>query len=67
MAIIKGWSMDEIVKTVNSEKEELQDDEQDYVCVFRIKCSVFGHNAPRWDSLPANQRYGELIEIKLRR
>jgi len=62
-AIIKGWSMDEIVKTVNSKKEELQgNDEQDYVCVFRVKCSVFGNNAPRWDSLPANQRYGEWVK-----
>jgi predicted phage baseplate assembly protein len=66
LAIIKGWSMEEIVKTVNSVKEELQDNQEDYISVFRVKCNVFGHNAPRWDSLPANQRYGEWIEIKKR-
>ncbi|NMG08784.1 putative baseplate assembly protein [Brasilonema sp. UFV-L1] len=29
------------------------------VITFRVRAAIFGHNAPRWDSLPNAQRYGE--------
>ena len=29
------------------------------VHVFRTRAAVFGHNAPRWESLPVSQRVGE--------
>jgi predicted phage baseplate assembly protein len=29
------------------------------VFAFRIRAAVFGHNAPRWDTLPVAQRIGE--------
>jgi len=28
---------------------------------MRAKAALFGHNAPRWDSLPATQRYTQLV------
>jgi hypothetical protein len=31
------------------------------VFAFRTRASIFGHNAPRWDSLPNTQRFGEFI------
>jgi hypothetical protein len=32
------------------------------VFVFRQKAAVFGHNAPKWRSLPASQRLGEMVK-----
>ncbi|WP_414569486.1 putative baseplate assembly protein [Nostoc sp. CCY 9925] len=29
------------------------------IITFRVRTAIFGHNAPRWDSLPNSQRYGE--------
>jgi predicted phage baseplate assembly protein len=34
------------------------------VFVFRQKAAVFGHNAPKWSSLPPSQRYGEVVKDK---
>jgi hypothetical protein len=31
------------------------------VTAFRIRASIFGHNAPAWDALPISQRYHEDI------
>ena len=57
-ATVEGWSMDDIVDTVNSERERLKSDTAgDTVYVFRIKCGIFGNSAPKWDSLPPEQRH----------
>ena len=29
------------------------------VIAFRIRAAIFGHNAPKWENLPLNQRVGE--------
>jgi predicted phage baseplate assembly protein len=34
------------------------------VFVFRQKAAVFGHNAPKYSSLPPSQRYGEKVKDK---
>lgn len=34
------------------------------VFAFRESLGVFGHNAPRWDSLPATQRFGERVQLE---
>ena len=31
------------------------------ILTFRSKASIFGHNAPKWETLPANLRKGEVI------
>jgi predicted phage baseplate assembly protein len=31
------------------------------VFVFRARAAIFGHNAPRWESLPNTQRFGEYV------
>lgn len=31
------------------------------VLAFRTRAAIFGHNAPRWESLPNSQRFGEYI------
>ncbi len=30
--------------------------------VFRTRAAIFGHNAPRWEALPASQRIGDKIK-----
>ena len=32
------------------------------VFAFRERAALFGHNAPKWDSLPASQRFGEKVK-----
>lgn len=34
------------------------------VHAFRKRAALFGHNAPKWETLPANQRLGEWIKIQ---
>jgi predicted phage baseplate assembly protein len=34
------------------------------VFAFRERAALFGHNAPKWDSLPASQRFGEKVTDK---
>jgi predicted phage baseplate assembly protein len=33
------------------------------VLALRARASIFGHNAPRWESLPAVQRIGEYVAV----
>ncbi|HEY0099335.1 MAG TPA: putative baseplate assembly protein [Pyrinomonadaceae bacterium] len=33
------------------------------VLALRTRASIFGHNAPRWESLPAVQRIGEYVAV----
>jgi Baseplate J-like protein len=54
-ATIEGWSMDDIVEAINSEREG--EESGDTVYAFRVKCGVFGSLAPKWDSLPPEQKY----------
>lgn len=57
-ATVEGWSMDDIVDAVNSERERQKEDtDGDAVYAFRVKCGIFGNAAPKWDSLPPEQRY----------
>ncbi|MDP8888694.1 MAG: hypothetical protein M3M89_03600, partial [Thermoproteota archaeon] len=68
---LEAWSVDQIVHAINSERRKEQEEEDggkkghgndDGVLVLRIKCSVFGNNAPRWSSLPSSYRYGSTID-----
>jgi predicted phage baseplate assembly protein len=34
------------------------------VLALRTRASIFGHNAPRWESLPAVQRVGEYVAVE---
>jgi hypothetical protein len=57
-ATAEGWSMEDIVDAVNSERERRKaDSDGDAVYAFRVKCGIFGNAAPKWDSLPPEQRY----------
>jgi hypothetical protein len=55
-AELAGWSLDIIVDAINSLAKQ-QQQTKDGVYTFRIKCGVFGHNAPMWNSLPPEMRF----------
>ncbi|HEX7033245.1 MAG TPA: YjzC family protein, partial [Nitrososphaera sp.] len=55
-AELAGWSLDVIVDILNSLAKQKQET-GDGIYAFRIKCGVFGHNAPMWNSLPPEMRY----------
>lgn len=60
MATIQNWSPVALQVSINSQVPKAPP-ATDGVFAFRVHATLFGHNAPRWDSLPANQRYGEWI------
>jgi uncharacterized phage protein gp47/JayE len=55
-AELAGWSLDVIVDAINSLAKQEQET-KDGIYTFRIKCGVFGHNAPMWNSLPPEMRF----------
>jgi uncharacterized phage protein gp47/JayE len=59
-AELNGWSVDVIVDAVNAHaKKKNENMTYNEVYALRVKCGVFGNNAPRWLSLPLLQRMGE--------
>jgi hypothetical protein len=55
-AKLSGWSLDTIEDAVNS-LSKAEQETKDGIYAFRIKCGVFGNNAPMWNSLPPEMRY----------
>jgi hypothetical protein len=71
---IQGWSALDMLEYINTsapigrpppapspaDKEVEEMDAGAFV--FRTRVGFFGHNAPQWDTLPANQRFGEKVQ-----
>ncbi|HWS90085.1 MAG TPA: putative baseplate assembly protein [Pyrinomonadaceae bacterium] len=57
------WSPAQLVTNLNEQAARRAPDAGVYA--FRLRAGVFGHNAPKWDSLPGNQRFGEYIQGKV--
>jgi predicted phage baseplate assembly protein len=58
-SLIQGYREIDVLKNISATQPPPPG-----VLAFRTKAAIFGHNAPRWDSLPNSQRFGEYI-IKL--
>jgi len=59
----KGWSVDVIEEAVNSRAKEINDNRtEESAHALRVKCGVFGNNAPLWLSLSALQRKGGKVD-----
>lgn len=58
-----GWSAQQLATNLNEQASRRATSASVYA--FRLRAGVFGHNAPKWDSLPGNQRYGEYIQSKV--
>ncbi|MBN1262499.1 MAG: putative baseplate assembly protein [Anaerolineae bacterium] len=61
---VQGWSMVDLAQNVNTRAGETDGTDGPGVYAFRKRASLFGHNAPKWSTLPANQRFGEWITKK---
>lgn len=63
MATMQKWSHVALENGINSQVPTPQR-VSDGVFAFKVHSALFGHNAPRWDSLPPSQRYGEKVKDK---
>ncbi|MEI2579933.1 putative baseplate assembly protein [Scytonema sp. PRP1] len=59
-AFVQGYSISEVAATIASAYIKVEATDTG-VFAFRTRASLFGHNAPKWDSLPTNQRKPEWI------
>jgi len=58
----QGWKVDDVAASVREELATRPAAGLAGVYAFRARAAIFGHNAPAWDSLPGNLRYGEQIK-----
>jgi predicted phage baseplate assembly protein len=56
---IQGWSGRNVVRYVNRKPPPPLPPADAGVFAFGVRSGPFGHNAPRWDTLPLNQRFPE--------
>jgi predicted phage baseplate assembly protein len=61
LAATRKWSVEALEASINNLIVRPPDVPPLKVYALGIQSSLFGHNAPRWDSLPAGQRYGECV------
>jgi predicted phage baseplate assembly protein len=57
----QGWALDDLTSAVRKELARRPDTGLAGVYAFRARAAVFGHNAPKWASLPGNLRFGERL------
>jgi predicted phage baseplate assembly protein len=62
-AAIQGWQIEDVVTNINAQRTNVDRSAPTQTGVFalRTRASLFGYNAPKWDSLPASQRKREWI------
>lgn len=61
LAATQKWSVEALEASINNLVAQPPYKPPLEVYALGIHASLFGHNAPRWDSLPAGQRYGEWV------
>lgn len=61
---VQGWSGRNLLAYVNRKPPPRLAPADAGVFAFDVKASPFGHNAPRWDTLPLNQRFADENENK---
>lgn len=59
LAAVQKWSVDDLESSINALRDAPPALSQQGVFSFAVRASVFGYNAPRWDSLSPNLRYGD--------
>ncbi|HEY0384404.1 MAG TPA: hypothetical protein VGC64_00265, partial [Pyrinomonadaceae bacterium] len=61
LASIQGWSLDDLAENINTVTSQATDNPATGIFALRQRAAIFGHNAPRWDTLPKSLRYAEPI------
>jgi predicted phage baseplate assembly protein len=62
LAATQGWPLERLAVSIDRLAARKPDPPPLTVRPLRLRASLFGHNAPLWDSLPSNQRFDEWIE-----
>ena len=58
---VQGWSINSLANNLTAQMSITSPPGKSGVFSIARQTAVFGHNAPKWQSLPATQRYGEWI------
>jgi predicted phage baseplate assembly protein len=61
LAMVQNWPITALMTNIQAQVAHREFPLETGVFAFRQRAALFGHNAPKWDSLPANQRYGEKV------
>jgi hypothetical protein len=61
-AKIQRWSLVALKKNLKVQRTQEPLPKKTGIFSLPQQAAVFGHNAPKWGSLPANQRYGEKLK-----
>lgn len=59
---IQNWSVEELVTNIVKQTAHRTLAADTGVFAFRQRAAIFGHNAPKWDSLPTDLRFDKRIE-----
>jgi hypothetical protein len=61
-AKIQRWSLAGLKKNLKRQRIEVSLPKKTGIFSLARQAAVFGHNAPKWKSLPVGQRYGEIVK-----
>jgi hypothetical protein len=61
---IQGWDAEALVASVKEQTAQPAPAVGTGVFALRQRAAIFGHNAPKWGSLPASLRFGEVVKNK---
>lgn len=61
---VQGWSINSLANNLTAQMSIISPPGKSGVFSIAKQTAVFGHNAPKWQSLPASQRYGERVLVK---
>jgi len=59
---VQGWSINSLANNLTAQMSITSPPGKSGVFSIARQTAVFGHNAPKWKSLPASQRYGEWVK-----
>ncbi|MGB9182311.1 MAG: putative baseplate assembly protein [Pyrinomonadaceae bacterium] len=59
LASVQGWSLDDLAANIETVTSRPEVDPNKGFFALRQRAAIFGHNAPRWETLPVALRYSE--------
>jgi predicted phage baseplate assembly protein len=62
LAHVQNWSVESLIANIAQQTALRTLAADTGVFAFRQRAAIFGHNAPKWDALPANLRFDGRIE-----
>ena len=59
---MQGWDVEALAAAVKKQTAQPAPSALTRVFALRQRAAIFGHNAPKWGSLPASLRFGEVVK-----